>query len=124
MQEEREQFSVVARLVNGLSSAWLAEPPPTFPFLESQCQRAAKSVNFHSARDETPPARLRPNGRRGVVYRGASWDCQTYFGPIFSFFSALSFVAVDGRNERIKRYLGPSSAGGKCEAAPISRSGA
>ena len=38
------------------------EPPPTFPFLESQCQRADSSANFHSARTLQPSARsvLRP----------------------------------------------------------------
>jgi hypothetical protein len=38
------------------------EPPPTFPFLESQCQRAISGANFNSARTLPPFARtvLRP----------------------------------------------------------------
>src|SRR5665213_2292374 len=97
MQEEREQFSVVARLVNGLSSAWLAEPPPTFPFLESQCQRAVSEHELSFCQRRNTARKVGPNERRGAVYRGVSWECQTYFGLIFSFFLRAQSGPVDGR---------------------------
>jgi len=77
MQEEREQFSVVARLVSGLASAWLAEPPPTFPFLESQCQRAVSKRELPFCQRRNAVRKVVPSGRRGAVYRGVSSDCQT-----------------------------------------------
>ncbi len=53
------------------------EPPPTFPFLESQCQRATSARNFQS-RTSVPPC-ARSSVRRGKerVYRGAPLACQT-----------------------------------------------
>jgi hypothetical protein len=53
------------------------EPPPTFPFLESQCQRANPDVNFNHARAATPPARQCPASGVGGVYRRGSLPCQT-----------------------------------------------
>jgi hypothetical protein len=41
------------------------EPPPTFPFLESQCQRAPLDVNFYHAREATPIARQVARGVGG-----------------------------------------------------------
>src|SRR5579871_646780 len=60
LAEEREHSTLLDLLSEGGHSPlppWQAEPPPTFPFLESQCQRAPPRANFHSALDGTPPAR-------------------------------------------------------------------
>ena len=62
------------------------EPPPTFPFLESQCQRALLSVNFHHAREAIPPARQSLTGGVGAVYRRAFLPCQMRNERKFCFF--------------------------------------
>jgi len=54
LTEERE---LKLDLFNPVRTGVAIEPPPTFPFLESQCQRAPLDVNFHHAREATPPAR-------------------------------------------------------------------
>jgi hypothetical protein len=101
MQEEREHSAYVARLVSGLASAWLAEPPPTFPFLESQCQRAALSANFHSARDETPPARSGPTGGEARCIGGCLRTVKRNLCRFCAFFSAAFarlWMAKKGEN--------------------------
>src|SRR3974390_3549576 len=69
------------------------EPPPTFPFLESQCQRAVSGTNFHHAREATPPAR--PLARRAAWARyigGRLMPVKREISQNDGFFSA----AVDG----------------------------
>src|SRR5690349_3752398 len=69
-----------------LASDVATEPPPTFPFLESQCQRALSDVNFHHAREATPPARQCPAGGVDGVYRRVFLPCQTGNRAVFAFF--------------------------------------
>src|SRR6476620_9430206 len=69
-----------------LASDVATEPPPTFPFLESQCQRAISDVNYHHAREATPPARQCPAGGVGAVYRRGFLPCQTGNRAGFAFF--------------------------------------
>ena len=66
------------------------KPPPTFPFLESQCQRANSDVNFHHAREATPPARQCPAGGVGAVYRRVLLPCQTGNRAVFAFFTRVA----------------------------------
>src|SRR5262245_48932011 len=66
------------------------EPPPTFPFLESQCQRAVSDVNFHHAREATPPARHCPAGGVGAVYRRGLPACQTGIARYLHFFARIA----------------------------------
>src|SRR6185369_1979792 len=62
------------------------EPSPTFPFLESQCQRAQLGANFHLAREATPPARACLTSGVGGVYRRADLLCQMRNRREFRFF--------------------------------------
>src|SRR5258708_28130933 len=50
--------------------AWQAEPPPTFPFLESQCQRAPHQRRVHFASDGLPPAGIAPRAAWARVIWG------------------------------------------------------
>ncbi|MDE2473438.1 MAG: hypothetical protein KGO48_00145, partial [Alphaproteobacteria bacterium] len=63
LTEEREPKLDLVLSGQGRTDA--IEPPPTFPFLESQCQRAPSDVNFYHAREATPPARRNRRERRG-----------------------------------------------------------
>jgi hypothetical protein len=85
-----------------LTSRAATEPPPTFPFLESQCQRATPKANLHSTRDGTPPARRGPTGGVGAVYRGLVFPSQTVNPLIFRIF--LTRLWIDFRIP-----LGPSA---------------
>src|SRR5215831_1855599 len=87
--EERELMSsILLPDCSGLPIAreLAIEPPPTFPFLESQCQRAQLGANSHLAREATPSAR--PCLTRGVggVYRRANLLCQMRNRADFRFF--------------------------------------
>jgi hypothetical protein len=53
------------------------EPPPTFPFLESQCQRAAFRREFSFWQRSDTARKASPAGGVGAVYRGANRLCQT-----------------------------------------------
>ncbi len=53
------------------------EPPPTFPFLESQCQRAAFQREFSFWQRSNTARKASPAGGVGAVYRGADPRCQT-----------------------------------------------
>lgn len=59
-----------ARLVvsRSLRFRTTVEPPPTFPFLESQCQRTTSSANFHSTFEAPPLA-------TGCRCAPARWGC-------------------------------------------------
>ena len=81
------------------------KPPPTFPFLKSQCQRAVSGTNFHHARDATPPARLCPAGGVGAVYRRPIGACQTEKNGKFVFFPR----PVDGRPSHPRGLRNPSA---------------
>jgi len=66
--EEREpnELNLICLIAQAPNCLGLAiEPSPTFPFLESQCQRAQLGVNFHLAREAQPPARPWSYLRRG-----------------------------------------------------------
>ena len=62
------------------------EPSPTFPFLESQCQRAQLGANFHLAREDLPFARPCLACGVGGVYRRANLLCQMRNRADFRFF--------------------------------------
>jgi hypothetical protein len=87
--EEREPMSSIC-FAQSLRIELAIEPPPTFPFLESQCQRAHFGVNFHHARKTTPPARSSPTGGVGAVYRRAVSPCQMRNFEFFAFFREAS----------------------------------
>src|SRR5260370_11519151 len=89
LAEEREQ-STFARFVcpkaHGLE-AWQAEPPPTFPFLESQCQRAPTKGEFSfcsrwSAARKKRPAERRGRGLYEGVYPKSNPKKQIISGPV------------------------------------------
>lgn len=75
--EERERSECSIGYAQDLRPGQATEPPPTFPFLDSQCQRAVSGTKFHHARDATPPARRSPAGGVGGVYRRVVFPCQT-----------------------------------------------
>jgi hypothetical protein len=87
--EEREFISSI--LLPDFSGLLIAqelaiEPPPTFPFLESQCQRAQLGANFHLAREATPFARPCLTSGVGGVYRRVNLLCQMRNRGEFRFF--------------------------------------
>ena len=89
LQSRQKNASLELDLVFARLSPDVAiKPPPTFPFLESQCQRAFSDVNFHLARETTPPARQGPAGGVGAVYRRVLLPCQTGNRAAFAFFGA------------------------------------
>ncbi len=53
------------------------EPPPTFPFLKSQCQRARLKHEFPSCQRRNTARKASPAGGVGAVYRRAAGQCQT-----------------------------------------------
>ena len=115
--EERERSDGSIHYVQSFRFERDDKPPPTFPFLESQCQRAVSGTNFHHARDATPPARLCPAGGVGAVYRRPIGACQTEKNGKFVFFPR----PVDGLGEagfpgRIRR-IPPPQIGSACEIA-------
>ena len=72
------------------------EPSPTFPFLESQCQRAQLGANFHLAREALPPARPCLTSGVGGVYRRATLRCQIRNRREFRFFVSRFAGASQG----------------------------
>jgi len=66
------------------------EPSPTFPFLESQCQRAQLGANFHLAREALPLARPCLTSGVGGVYRRVNLLCQIRIDANFAFFRTAS----------------------------------
>ena len=75
--EERElrNGSIHLRIAFAIREA--TEPPPTFPFLESQCQRAAFRREFSFWQRSNTARKASPAGGVGAVYRGANRLCQT-----------------------------------------------
>jgi len=53
------------------------EPSPTFPFLESQCQRAVFRREFSFWQRNNTACKASPASGVGAVYRGANRLCQT-----------------------------------------------
>jgi hypothetical protein len=53
------------------------EPPPTFPFLESQCQRAAFWHELSLCQRSGAARKIVPAGGADRVYRGVLPACQT-----------------------------------------------
>jgi len=75
--EERElrNGSIHLRIAFAMRDA--TEPSPTFPFLESQCQRAAFRREFSFWQRSNTARKASPAGGVGAVYRGANRLCQT-----------------------------------------------
>jgi len=72
-------FGWLDSVVQSLSALNMAtEPPPTFPFLESQCQRTRQRREISSCqRRNTARKTDSPAGGVGAVYRGLIGTCQT-----------------------------------------------
>ena len=81
--EERElrNGSIHLRIAFAIREA--TEPPPTFPFLESQCQRAAFRREFSFWQRSDTARKASPAGGVGAVYRGANRLCQTLKTKLF-----------------------------------------
>src|SRR5215467_6976890 len=68
-------------------ASWQAEPPPTFPFLESQCQRAPTKGEFSFCSRWNAARKTRPAKRRGRgLYEGdfpkSNPKKQIFSGPV------------------------------------------
>jgi len=60
-----------------LGREWLTEPPPTFPFLESQCQTARRTTNFTSDFNDYTASQRQPRSSVGAGYRSEVRPSQT-----------------------------------------------
>jgi hypothetical protein len=76
--EERERSECSIGLPVSTHSRAATEPPPTFPFLESQCQRAALRHELYimPEKQSRPQERASASGADGV-YREVLPACQT-----------------------------------------------
>ena len=63
--EERERSDSSIRLLKAFALSRATEPPPTFPFLDSQCQRAGLWRELPSCQRRRTARKVEPNGRRG-----------------------------------------------------------
>src|SRR5258708_7125827 len=88
LAEEREHSTLLDVLAQNPAQApglerWHHKPPPTFPFLESQCQRAPPEAKFHFARNGTPLASKVPASGVGAGYMRQVLPCQTQIAIYF-----------------------------------------
>src|ERR1700761_6446570 len=72
---------------SSLGREWLIEPPPTFPFLKSQCQTARRATIFTSKLNGYTALRRKPRSSVGAGYRCGVPACQTQKSPEKRFFS-------------------------------------
>jgi hypothetical protein len=85
--EERERSECSIRFARGLTHEHATEPPPTFPFLESQCQRAAlRHELLLCQRSNAARKIVRPAGGADRVYRGVLRASQTVNEGLWQFF--------------------------------------
>jgi hypothetical protein len=98
--EERERSECSIGTAQACARA-ATEPPPTFPFLESQCQRAPLKANFHSSRDGNRPQDRQAIGRRGAVYRGLDFPCQTVNALNLQIFRVVRMLEMTCNRSRL-----------------------
>ena len=99
------------------------EPPPTFPFLESQCQRAALRHELSLCQRSNAARKNVPAGGVEGVYREAVRACQTGNGPRFGFFAAplptgSVMLSATASGARIEQKTGSTSRLGKAKTVP------
>ena len=70
-----------------LGREWLTEPPPTFPFLKSQCQTARRTTNLTSDFNDCTASQQQPRSSVGAGYRSEVRPSQTLKSPKKRFFS-------------------------------------
>lgn len=113
---------------SSLGREWLIEPPPTFPFLKSQCQTARRATIFTSKLNGNTALRDKPRSSVGAGYRCGVPACQTLKSPKKRFFSGAcgSPLGTQSRT-RARLYIGAvfrdATAGGRRRAAQQSRPG-
>ena len=77
LQKKRERSECSIQCAQGLRPGHATEPPPTFPFLESQCQRARRWRDLPSCQRRITARKAGPAGGVGAVYRRVVYPCQT-----------------------------------------------
>jgi hypothetical protein len=78
------------------------EPPPTFPFLESQCQRAALRHELLICQRSSAARKIvRPAGGADRVYRGVPRACQTVNAGLWQIFFSPEKSRKSGTSDRI-----------------------
>jgi hypothetical protein len=65
LQKKRERSDSSIQYAQDLRLEQATEPPPTFPFLESQCQRALFWREFSSCQENYAARKVIAYGRRG-----------------------------------------------------------
>ena len=105
-----------------LGHEWLIEPPPTFPFLKSQCQTARRPTIFTSKYNGNTTFARKPRSSVGAGYRCGVRPCQTQKSPKKRFFSgACGRPRPTERNPRPPPYIGAgqgsATSGGRRNAA-------
>ena len=105
-----------------LGHEWLIEPPPTFPFLKSQCQTARRPTIFTSKFNGNTACARKPRSSVGAGYRCGVSACQTQKSPKKRFFSgACGWAPRTESRSRPAPYIGArhlaATSGGRRGAA-------